>query len=85
MQVLVYFCQERTLFPSLHHHTFSPKGVARLSFTARIGRLASFQMILPSLLATLPWSGTRVDPTAAVERGYRCSLQARSFSLRDGG
>ena len=24
--------------PSLHHHTFSPKGVAGLSFTARIGR-----------------------------------------------
>jgi hypothetical protein len=57
----------------------------RLPFTARIERPSSFSMILPSLLAPLPWNGTRVDPTAAVERGYRCSLQARSFSLRDGG
>jgi hypothetical protein len=29
---------EGLLFPSLHHHTFSLKGVAGLSFTARIGR-----------------------------------------------
>jgi hypothetical protein len=29
---------EFLLLPSLQHHTFSPKGVARLSFTARIGR-----------------------------------------------
>jgi len=29
---------EGLLFPSLHHHTFSPKGAAGLSFTARIGR-----------------------------------------------
>src|SRR5437870_3769922 len=29
---------EGLLFPYLHHHTFSPKGVAGLSFTARIGR-----------------------------------------------
>jgi hypothetical protein len=29
---------EGLLFLSLHHHTFSPKGVAGLSFTARIGR-----------------------------------------------
>jgi hypothetical protein len=37
---------EGLLFPSLHHHTSSPKGVAGLSFTARIegrhsGRAAS--------------------------------------------
>jgi hypothetical protein len=29
---------EGLLLPYLHHHTFSPKGVAGLSFTARIGR-----------------------------------------------
>ena len=29
------------MFPSLRHHTFSLKGVARLSFTARIGRAIS--------------------------------------------
>jgi len=29
---------EGFLFPSLHHQAFSPKGVAGLSFTARIGR-----------------------------------------------
>ena len=29
---------EGLLFPSLHHHTFSPKGVAGMAFTARIGR-----------------------------------------------
>jgi|SRR6267378_385150 len=29
---------EGLLFSSLRHHTISPKGVARLSFTARIGR-----------------------------------------------
>ena len=39
-------------------------------FTARIERPSSFSMILPSLLASLPWNGTRVDPTAAVEQGY---------------
>ena len=32
---------EGLLFPSLHHHTFSPKGVAGLSFTTRIGRAIS--------------------------------------------
>ena len=52
-----------------------------LPFTARIERPSSFSMILPSLLASLSWNGTRVGPTAAVERGYRCSLQARSFPL----
>jgi hypothetical protein len=49
------------------------------------GRSERPKMILPSLLAFLSWNGTRVGPTAAVERGYRCSLQARSFSLMDGG
>ena len=29
---------EDLLFPPLRHHTFSPKGVAKLSFTARIKR-----------------------------------------------
>jgi hypothetical protein len=29
---------EGLLFSSLHHHTFSPRGVAGLSFTARIER-----------------------------------------------
>ena len=29
---------EGFLFPTLHHHTFSPRGVAGLSFTARIER-----------------------------------------------
>ena len=31
------------------------------------------------------WNGTRVGSTAAVERGYRCSLQARSLSLQGWG
>jgi len=50
----------------------------RLPFTARIGRLSSFQMILPSSLASLSWNDTRVDPTAAVERAH--SDRARSGS-----
>ena len=40
----------------------------RLPYTARIERPSSFSMILPSLLASPPWNGTRVGPTAAVER-----------------
>jgi hypothetical protein len=59
------------VLPFLQHHAFSPKGVAGLSFTARIGLLSSIQMILPSSLASLSWNDTRVGPTAAVERGYR--------------
>ena len=47
------------------------RGVARLPFPARIGRLPTSQMILPSMLVSLPWNGARVGPTAAVERGYR--------------
>ena len=41
---------EGLLFPSQRHYAFSPKGVAGLSFTARIGRSSSFSMILPSSL-----------------------------------
>ncbi len=33
---------EGLLSASLHHHAFSPKGAARLSFTARIGRAPSY-------------------------------------------
>ena len=39
-------------------------------------------MILPSLLASLPWNGNRVDPTAAVERAH--SDRARSGSKGPG-
>ena len=46
--------------------------------TARIERPPSFPIILPSLLASLHWNGTRVDPTAAVERAH--SDRARSGS-----
>jgi len=35
-------------------------------------------MVLPSLLASLSWNGTRVGPTAAVERAH--SDRARSGS-----
>jgi hypothetical protein len=46
--------------------------------TARIERHSSFSMILSSLLASLSWNGTRVGPTAAVERAH--SYRARSGS-----
>ena len=39
----------------------------------------------PSSLASLSWNGTRVGPTAAVERGYRGSPQACSLSLQGWG
>ena len=72
--------------PATQIHTFPPstnlKGVARLPFTARIEGPSSFCMILPSSLASLSRDGTRVGPTAAVEQGYRWSLQARLLSLR---
>jgi len=42
-------------------------------------------MILPSSLTSLPGNGTRVGPTAAVERGYRYFLQACSLSLQGWG
>ena len=32
---------EDPLFPFQHYHTFAPKGVTRLSFTARVGRAHS--------------------------------------------
>jgi hypothetical protein len=44
-----------------------------------------FQMILPSSLTPLSWNGTRVGPTAAVERGYRCSPKLARYLFRDGG
>ncbi|MGH7221205.1 MAG: hypothetical protein ACREI1_12875, partial [Nitrospiraceae bacterium] len=61
-------------FQPVHVFTFSlyltSREWPRLPFTARLERPSSFSMILPSLLASLPWNGTRVDPTAAVEQGY---------------
>jgi len=36
--LLLRASNEGLLYPFLHHHTFSPKGVSGLSFTARIGR-----------------------------------------------
>ena len=69
---------EVLVLPFLQNHTFSPKGVAGLSFTARIGRLSSFQMIFPSALVFRFWKGTHLGLGAAVERGP--SQGARSGS-----
>ena len=41
--------------------------------------------IPPSSLASLSWNGTRVGPTAAVERVYRWSFRACLFSLQGWG
>src|SRR4029077_6010578 len=40
---------EGFLFSPLHHHTFSPRGVAGLSFTARIGRAQEINRLHPLL------------------------------------
>lgn len=53
----------------------------RLRITARIKRPSSLYMILPSSLASLSWNGTRVGPTAAVERAH--SDRARCTSTGD--
>ena len=72
---------ECLLFPSLHHHNFSPKGVARLSFTARIegahsdraasaskkDGLAAPYPLLPSSLVFPPPKGFEI----ALLRGWR--------------
>ena len=50
----------------------------RLPFTVRIKRFAYFSMLRQSLLASLIGNGTRVGPTAAIERAY--SDRARSGS-----
>ena len=59
-------------------HSLPMRGAARLSFTARIGRPSSFKIILLSSLVSFSWNGTRVGPTAAVERAH--SDRARSGS-----
>ena len=69
---------EGFLFPSLHHQAFSPKGVAGLSFTARIGRAPFIQMIPPSLPVFLSWNDTRAGPTAAVERAHSDRVRSGS-------
>ncbi|MGH9694947.1 MAG: hypothetical protein ACRD5Z_12430, partial [Bryobacteraceae bacterium] len=62
---------EGLLLPFLHNHTFSTKGVAGLAFAARIERPASISSILPSSLVLLSRNGTRVGPTAPVERAQK--------------
>jgi len=54
------------------------KGVAKAALNCAHRTPSSFSMILPSLLASPPWNGTRVGPTAAVERAH--SDRARSGS-----
>jgi len=54
------------------------RGVAKAALYCAHRAPSSFSMILPSLLASLPWNGTRVGPTAAVERAH--SDRARSGS-----
>ncbi len=76
---------EGLLFPSLHHRTFSPKGVAGLSFTARIGRAqfhrarsaskkdglaAPFHIFLrPRVARAKETNGLPVPPTPGGARG----------------
>jgi hypothetical protein len=83
------------LFPSPHHHTFSPKGVAGLSFTVRIegahsdrtasaskkdGLVAPYPT-LPSLLVTFFKGWPDQFQRARVERGPSQGERSASTDL----
>ena len=77
---------EDLLFPPLRHHTFSPKGVAKLSFTARIERAHSHRARSasrrttrsPSLLLQLSYFSLQ----RAACLVFHCARPTRAFGGR---